>query len=112
MMGRDGDRLIEEFLTAVGVLLGEEGNSLEEGMDSSFEEIVAIHPSHMQAFDFDVDAMAKEAFLNRYQEGVDYEWAYGRGDDFPNAVIIKNPKLLQDRDVKMALASMQRKAVS
>lgn len=85
-----------------------------EEMDSlsSFEKIVPIHPSHMQAFDFDVDEMAKEAFLDRYQDGVDYEWAYERGDDFPHAIIIKNPKLLQDPNVKMALASMPRKAIS
>ncbi len=29
-----------------------------------------------------------------YEEGVDFEWTIGRGDDWPNAFTIVNPKLV------------------
>jgi hypothetical protein len=64
-----------------------------------------------KTYGYDIDALEDDAkeYLGTYDGGIkgydgdesvdtgaDYQWAIARGDDFPNAIIVKNPAILKD----------------
>ena len=64
-----------------------------------------------RTYQYDIDALKDDAkeYLGTYDGGIkgydgdesvdtgaDYQWAIARGDDFPHAIIVKNPAILKD----------------
>ena len=68
------------------------------------QNVFVIGDNMAQTFSMDLeelqDEIDNEYNFAKYKEGIDYEWSIGRGDDFPNAITIKNTKMLQDPKVK------------
>lgn len=72
--------------------------------------IFDIDESQMERFAFDVAELINAVGLGEYQEGIDYELGIARGDDFPHAIEIKNPQILQDQNIVEALKSLEEEA--
>lgn len=75
-----------------------------EAMDTTYP----ISDEIANAFRMDVVKLKKEADskygFSKYEEGTDYKWAIGRGDDFPNALVIINSTMTQDPQVAKFIA--------
>jgi hypothetical protein len=78
---------------------------IKESSENTFE----INPD---LFRYDMEDLEDEAkdYLSKYDGGIvgydgydsvdtgkDYQWAIAMGDDFPHAIIVKSPALLQDK---------------
>lgn len=98
--------LIETKVTTNSRMLKEDATS---GPDSF---IYAISDDVANDLRMDIEKLQKEADIeygfSKYKEGTDYEWAIGRGDDFPNALVVLNPKMIQDPKVTEFIAWVEK----
>ena len=62
-------------------------------MEANGEEVIELNMKLFRLFNGDMEDLQDECDneygLVKYTQDKDYEWAIGRGDDFPNALIIK-----------------------
>ena len=92
--------LTENKLTRVSKLIKEEKTTtytISDDMANSFG---------MNMEEFEETLQQRYGFKN-YEEDVDYEWHFGRGDDFPNAVTILNKDMESDRRIQRFLEEIE-----
>ena len=82
-------------------------------MEANGEEVIELNMKLFRLFNGDMEDLQDECDneygLVKYTQDKDYEWAIGRGDDFPNALIIKNKSMLSDAGIMDMIDFLQQK---